>query len=110
MSVDAILDCFVSGLHSKIRREVVAQNPYSLSKAYALAKSYKEKFDPPTKPNLTKPFHFTTLSSTRNLTQPHKPNQAFHRPKTHPSNVSPWLKCNYAVTKDCATIAMTNFP
>ncbi|KAJ1384357.1 Aspartic peptidase domain superfamily [Sesbania bispinosa] len=39
----ALLDCFISGLHDPIRREVIAQSPQSLLRVVSLARLYDEK-------------------------------------------------------------------
>ncbi|MCH87636.1 hypothetical protein A2U01_0008513 [Trifolium medium] len=44
LSVDAILDCFISGLQEEISRDVKAMEPRNLSKAVALAKLFEEKY------------------------------------------------------------------
>jgi len=44
LSLVAILDCFISGLQEEIRKDVKAIEPQSLSKAFALAKLYEEKY------------------------------------------------------------------
>lgn len=58
LSLDALLDCFLSGLQADIRREVMAQSPISLLKAVALAKLFEEKY--------------TTLPKATNTYQTHK--------------------------------------
>lgn len=44
LSAEAILDCFVSGLHDEITRDVRAMEPKTLTKAVALAKLFEEKY------------------------------------------------------------------
>ncbi|KOM58233.1 hypothetical protein LR48_Vigan11g126700 [Vigna angularis] len=44
---EALLDCFLSGLQTEIRRDVMALSPPSLVKAVALAKLFEEKYNPP---------------------------------------------------------------
>ncbi|PNX88023.1 hypothetical protein L195_g044123, partial [Trifolium pratense] len=44
LSNDALIDCFVSGLHDEIRRDVLIHTPSSLVKAFSLAKIYEEKY------------------------------------------------------------------
>lgn len=46
---DALLNCFWSGLHTEIRRDVVAQAPTSLLRVVALAKLYEERYFPVSK-------------------------------------------------------------
>lgn len=48
------MDCFLSGLKPKIRRDVLAQSPFSISKAVSLARLFEEKY-----PNRPKPYHST---------------------------------------------------
>ena len=43
VSTDALLDCFIGGLHPDIRRKVLALSPISLVKAFALAKLFEEE-------------------------------------------------------------------
>ena len=43
---EALLNCFLSGLHIEIRRDVVAQSPSSLLRAIALAKLYEDQYTP----------------------------------------------------------------
>lgn len=51
LSDEAILACFLSGLHIEIRRDVVAQSPVSLLRAVALAKLYEERYSPVQQPD-----------------------------------------------------------
>ncbi|XP_072087072.1 uncharacterized protein [Arachis hypogaea] len=44
--LDALRDCFISGLHQDIRREVKAQCLPSLMRAVSLARLYEDKFSP----------------------------------------------------------------
>lgn len=73
LSPDAILDCFLSGLKPDIRREVLAQSPFSLTKAVALAKLFKEKYQPKPKPFFP--------SSTRHVT----PIPSYTQPSKQPT-------------------------
>ena len=50
VSPDTILDCFVGGLRPDIRREVIAQNPLNLVRAFAVAKLFEDKYEGKTKP------------------------------------------------------------
>nr|KYP63732.1 Transposon Ty3-G Gag-Pol polyprotein [Cajanus cajan] len=50
VTVDALLDCFISGLKADIRRDVITQNPNSLLKAVSLAKLFEEKHTSTIKP------------------------------------------------------------
>ena len=77
VSLDAILDHFVGGLRPELRREVVAQNPFNLVRAVAMAKLFEDKYDYKTKP---------TTWSNRSYYSP-KP-----LPNTSPSSVSPHPK------------------
>lgn len=44
LSVEALLNCFLSCLHVEIRRDVVAQAPSSLLRAVALVKLYEDRY------------------------------------------------------------------
>jgi hypothetical protein len=44
VSNEAFLDCILSGIQSEIRRDVLALSPVSLTKAFALAKLFEEKY------------------------------------------------------------------
>ena len=55
VSADAILDCFVGGLKPELRREVIAQNPLNLVRAFALAKLFEDKYDYKPKPTTWPP-------------------------------------------------------
>jgi hypothetical protein len=50
VSNEAFLDCFISGLQPEIRRDVTTLTPSSITKAYALATLYEEKYINPQKP------------------------------------------------------------
>ena len=74
LSPETILNCFTSGLHPEIRRELAILNPYSISHAIGLAKLIEDKIrDSKPKlfcsPNLTNFQHHTT----NNLRHPHLP-------------------------------------
>ncbi|KAJ1381237.1 Retrotransposon gag domain [Sesbania bispinosa] len=43
LSEAALLDCFISGLHDSIRRDVLAQSPSTLVRAVSLARLFDEK-------------------------------------------------------------------
>ena len=58
LSDEAVLACFLSGLHTEIRRDVVAQSLVSLLRAVALAKLYEERYLPIQK-------HHTPIQSTK---------------------------------------------
>ena len=98
LSPDATLDCFISGLKTDIKRDVIAQTPSSLSRAYALARLFEDKYSPspvskPLTINSTKPYHFPGPNSTPKhtpqppiLPNPKPPNPS---PKSHPvKNIS----------------------
>lgn len=76
LSPEATLDCFISGLKPDLKRDVIAQTPLSLSRAYALARLFEDKYTPPsqlksTNPTSTKPYHFPTSNTPpRNNPQP----------------------------------------
>nr|KYP59153.1 Retrovirus-related Pol polyprotein from transposon 17.6 [Cajanus cajan] len=50
---EALLKCFLSGLHAEIRRDVIVQTPTSLIRAVALAKLYEERYSPTIKSDST---------------------------------------------------------
>ncbi|MCH98809.1 hypothetical protein A2U01_0019816, partial [Trifolium medium] len=87
VSNEAFLDCFISVLQSEIRRDVTALTPSSITKAYALAKLYEEKYTKPSKPKYDNPYtpkippnssNQTRYGPTTNKTDPtttNKPNQ-----------------------------------
>ncbi|XP_016200307.1 uncharacterized protein LOC107641325 [Arachis ipaensis] len=68
--LDALRDCFISGLQQDIRREVKAQCPPSLMRAVSLARLYEDKFSP--NPTITTaPASFRAVNPpTLALTQP----------------------------------------
>lgn len=80
LSPDATLDCFISGLKPDIKRDVISQTPTSLSRAFALAKLFEDKYSPlPSKtPNSTtsKPYHYPgpNISPKTTPTPPILPN------------------------------------
>lgn len=93
LSPDANHDCFLSGLKPEIQHDVIAQTPTSLSRAFALAKLFEDKYFPtPPKPlanPASKPYHFPSpgpntrnqpnppllpTPNTKNLTQMSRPN------------------------------------
>ncbi|XP_058751457.1 uncharacterized protein LOC131624517 [Vicia villosa] len=86
LSPDAILDCFVSGLKTEIHRDVIAQNPTSLSHALSLAKLFAEKYNSFTKPypQTTKPIY---NPSPHSLTRP--TNALLPTPPTRPQTQTP---------------------
>ena len=69
LSVEAILDCFISGLNNEISRDVKAMEPRTLTKAVALAKLFEEKYFPNTTPKITA----GPRNVTQNSTIPTKP-------------------------------------
>jgi len=68
ITVDALLDCFISGLKTNIRRDVIAHSPHSLLKAVSLAKLFEEKYTLP-----SKPYYPTTYSKHPNTSLATKP-------------------------------------
>ena len=75
VSTEAILDYFVGGLRPEIRREVIAQNPLNLVRAFALAKLFEDKheFRPKTTPWYPCS-HYSSkppLNSTQSTVSPH---------------------------------------
>jgi hypothetical protein len=50
VSSEALLDCFISGLQTEIRRDVLVLSPANLPKAFALAKLFEEKYTVQPKP------------------------------------------------------------
>ncbi|MCH95963.1 hypothetical protein A2U01_0016946, partial [Trifolium medium] len=89
LSPDAMLDCFISGLKPDIRREVIAQNPHSLSRALALAKLFEEKYNPTT----NNPTHSTPTTRPFRPTQPNNmtrnPTPLLPTPNTRPNFPTP---------------------
>jgi len=86
ITVDALLDCFLSGLKIDIQRDVVAQNPTSLLSVVSLAKLFEEKYLPKEKTPLTHPYlkyQPSSLAQTTKSTSlpPLLPNpNTIHRP------------------------------
>ena len=77
---------FLSGLHSEIRRDVIAQSPTSLLRAVALAKLYEERHFPRTKPSH---YNYTPKQQpTQSYTNPHTPLISRTQPK---QNLPPLL-------------------
>lgn len=117
LSQDAILDCFLSGLKPDIRRDVLAQSPFSISKAVSLARLFEEKYT--TKPKPYTPSHthrpYQSYSTTRHPSLPpcylplhlHPPNNP---PNNLPSNMFLPLRYNLGATRASVTPAMPNFP
>jgi len=48
---EALLNCFVSGLHTELQRDVIAQSPPSLLRVVAFAKLYEDQYTTNTKPH-----------------------------------------------------------
>ncbi|XP_058746820.1 uncharacterized protein LOC131619773 [Vicia villosa] len=96
LSPDAVLDYFISGLKPDIRRDVVAQNPLSLSKAFSLAKLFEEKYNP-TKPNNqpSRPYSYTNPNTANRNTTPLIPTPST-RPNSHIHN--PWPRPVRSIT------------
>ncbi|XP_019460067.1 PREDICTED: uncharacterized protein LOC109359827 [Lupinus angustifolius] len=46
LSDEALLNCFVGGLHKEIKRDVIAMAPPTLLRAVALARLYEERYTP----------------------------------------------------------------
>jgi predicted aspartyl protease len=69
LPADAMLNCFISGLHADIRNELAIQRPYNISQAIGLAKLVETKLRD-TKPKFPRPFSPTNST----LSQPNKPN------------------------------------
>ncbi|MCH87619.1 hypothetical protein A2U01_0008493, partial [Trifolium medium] len=51
LTAEALLDCFISGLHTELQREVISQTPSTLVQAVAIARLYEDKFNPVPKPS-----------------------------------------------------------
>ena len=72
--LEALLDCFISGLKPDIRRDVVSQCPTTLLRAVALTKLYEEKyttnFKPNLSPNTTKTPFIPTITNYSNQNSP----------------------------------------
>nr|KYP42428.1 hypothetical protein KK1_036174 [Cajanus cajan] len=58
ITTEALLDCFIGGLKSDIRRDVIAQSPSTLIRSVSLAKLYKEKY-------LSKPEHYQAYPAAK---------------------------------------------
>ncbi|XP_014489586.1 uncharacterized protein LOC106752417 [Vigna radiata var. radiata] len=71
LSADALLNCFLSGLHTEIRRDVIALSPTSLLKAVGLAKLYEERYLPTLK-NSPMPIrcYSPVVIASNNVSQP----------------------------------------
>ena len=115
LSDAALLDCFVSGLHVDIRRDVLAREPDSLLRAVALAKLYDvtgPKMTVGTRPR-------SAFSTTGSFKQPSSASSPFvpsqppllPTPATKPSphTILRPLKSNNAVRKVYAIIVMNSF-
>nr|XP_027186266.1 uncharacterized protein LOC101496407 [Cicer arietinum] len=87
LSRDAILDCFISGLQEEIRRDVKAMEPKILSKAFALAKLYEEKYST----NKPKPFTSHARNYNQNNTTTNKNPQTSQITDTTKNNLPPLL-------------------
>jgi len=48
---EALLTCFVSGLHTELQRDVIAQSPPSLLRVVVFAKLYEDRYNTNTKPH-----------------------------------------------------------
>jgi hypothetical protein len=71
LSIDAMVDCFVSGLNPDIRRDVMIHTPITIVKVVSLAKVYVEKYNSTTKPQKTQ--NTQTLYQNRSLFNSNKP-------------------------------------
>lgn len=60
----ALIDCFVSGLHEDIRRDVKSMMPHTLFKVVSLAKLFEEKYPHIKKPKQHNTFTKNTYSSS----------------------------------------------
>ena len=72
---EAVLSCFLSGLHTEIRRDVTAQSPTSLLLAVALAKLYEERYFPAQKPytsTQSTKIHSTSYHQSTQLSNPNR--------------------------------------
>ena len=69
---DALRDCFISGLHPEIKREVKVQCPPSLMWAVSLARLYEDKLA-------------TSMKTTN--TPSHTNQSLIHKPHTHQQNL-----------------------
>lgn len=86
LSPEATLDCFVSGLKPDIKRDVISQTPTTLSRAFALAKLFVDKYNPPPcknhPPTNSRPYHFpgpnTNPKPTNNVPILPIPNHPIH--------------------------------
>ena len=114
---EALLNCFLSGLHTKIRRDVVAQPPTSLLRVVALAKLYEDRYTP------NHEIHHTTYTpkyqpaNTSYYLQPQtlpKPSPKQALPPLLPTPQMPLIRSTNVrkITrekKDCVIFMMRNF-
>lgn len=70
LSLHDLLSCFISGLKSEIRREVLAQQPSSLSQATGLARLQEEKFQDLLRLKKTRPSSSWQAPSTTRTISP----------------------------------------
>lgn len=70
LSLHDLLSCFISGLKSEIRREVLAQQPSSLSQATGFARLQEEKFQDLLRLTKTRPSSSWQAPSTTRTISP----------------------------------------
>jgi len=87
VTVDAILECFLSGFKLEIRRDVLAQSPNSILKAVSLAKLFEDKYNPNSKHHFSSSYPKTY--STKTTAHPH-PNLNTLPPLLPPPNMKPF--------------------
>ncbi|MCH98982.1 hypothetical protein A2U01_0019992 [Trifolium medium] len=86
VSTEALLDCFLSGLQNDIRRDVLALSPDTITRAFALAKLYEEKYT--TQPK-TRSTQSPYKSPNHNTTYPQKNYPNITRSETTPNHSHP---------------------
>jgi hypothetical protein len=85
LPAEAMLNCFISGLHTEIRNELAIQKPPTISQAIGLAKLVETKIRD-TKNKFQRPFYPSSSSSS----QPHKtPNFPPNPPKPNTQTAPP---------------------
>lgn len=88
ISPDALLDFFISGLKPNIRRDVISQSPFSMSKAVSLARLFEEKYAPEPKPYFVstgvKPVQQPQPSASKNTNLPPLLPTPTHKPFSFP--------------------------
>nr|KYP52819.1 hypothetical protein KK1_025354 [Cajanus cajan] len=75
VTTDALLDCFLNGLNSDVKRDVLAHGPDSILKAVSLARLFQEKYT-------KKPYQYLPSVSYKSQTQAQTTNSLTkHKPR-----------------------------